>query len=156
MVQMYHLDVAKVDLNVACICKCSRCFHMYICKYFHLDVPMFCNGYTYAFKFFLGVLQVFQTLCCRYFSCFGRILQVFHLDVAKVDRMLHMLNGSMGPTCRSHLLQLLGRCRAGGRRPGGVGPTWAHQTSRHGKRGVGKRTSKRASVCPDVRALASP
>jgi hypothetical protein len=98
-------------------------------------------------SFFLGVLQVFQTLCCRYFSCFGRILQVFHLDVAKVDRMLHMLNGSMGPTCRSHLLQLLGRCRAGGRRPGGVGPTWAHQTSRHGKRGVGKRTSKRARPC---------
>jgi hypothetical protein len=29
MLQVFHLDVAKVDLDIAYICKCFKCFHMY-------------------------------------------------------------------------------------------------------------------------------
>ena len=61
---------------------------------FYLDIAYACNG----FQVFSGVLQVLQTYvasvldkCCRRFSYLRRILQVFHLDVAKVDRVLHML-----------------------------------------------------------------
>jgi hypothetical protein len=37
---------------------------------------------------------------------------VFHLDVAKIDIVLHILQ-YIGPTCCRHLLQLLGRRRVG-------------------------------------------
>jgi hypothetical protein len=59
MLQLFHLDVAKVDLNVAYMCKCFKCFHMYVCKCFYLDVAIFCNGHT-CFQVFSGVLHVFQ------------------------------------------------------------------------------------------------
>jgi hypothetical protein len=118
---VFHVDVAKVDRDVAHVamaihvcfkymflmfhlfqtcgssvssrCCKSRfrcCMYMQVFqvfsyvyfKYFHLDVPMFCNGYTHAFKFFLCfasvsnlMLQVFQLFrtyiasvlsgCCR-------------------------------------------------------------------------------------------
>ena len=45
-----------------------RVFSYVCCKCFHLDVAMFCNGYTHAFKFFL--------VFCK---CFIRMLQVFQL-----------------------------------------------------------------------------
>jgi hypothetical protein len=48
-----------------------------------------CNGYTRVFKFFL--------LFCKCFNCFDRMLQVFLLNVAKVDRMFHMLIGTHLP-----------------------------------------------------------
>jgi hypothetical protein len=42
-----------------------------------------CNSYTRVFKFFL--------MFCKCFSYFKHMLQVFYLDVAKVDQVLHML-----------------------------------------------------------------
>ena len=53
---------------------------------------MFCNGYTRVFLVFLDV-------CCKCFNCFGRMLQMFHLDV--VYLVLHTI-------CRIRLLQLVG------------------------------------------------
>jgi hypothetical protein len=44
-----------------------------------------------SFKCFLGVLQVFKTFVTSVSTVFGRMLQVFHLGVSKVDLMLHML-----------------------------------------------------------------
>jgi hypothetical protein len=55
MLQMFYLDVAKLDLDVACIC----------------------NG----FQVFLGVLHVFSYVCCKCFNCFGCMLQVFHFTL---------------------------------------------------------------------------
>jgi hypothetical protein len=49
-----------------------------------------CNGYTRVFKFFWCFANVLD-VCCKCFSCFGYMLQVFYLNVTKVDRMLHML-----------------------------------------------------------------
>jgi hypothetical protein len=47
----------------------------------YLDVVYVCNGYTYVFKF-SGVFESVSVV---------RMLQVFHLKVAKVDMLLHML-----------------------------------------------------------------
>jgi hypothetical protein len=51
---------------------------------------------------FSGVSDV----CCKCFNCFGRMLQVVYLDVAKID--LGVAHIVVGPICSNHLLQLLG------------------------------------------------
>ena len=111
MLQVFQMDVAKVDQDVAYVAMvvhlCSKClplmfhlfFHTYVISVFHSDVAyvshicckcfiwmlrMFCNGYT---RLFPGVSDV----CCKCFNCFGRMLQVFHLDIAKANLVLHML-----------------------------------------------------------------
>jgi hypothetical protein len=57
MLQVFHLDVAKVDLDVAYM-QVFQMFSYVCCKWFHLNV---CNGYTRGFQVFSGVSQVFQT-----------------------------------------------------------------------------------------------
>jgi hypothetical protein len=61
-----------------------------------------------VFKFFSGVSQVFQTYIASVSIVFGRMLQMFSLDVAKVDLALHMLQwdpsqqppvAAAGPAC---------------------------------------------------------
>jgi hypothetical protein len=47
--------------------------------------------FAMTFKCFPGVLQVFQMYVASVLAIFGRMLQVFHLGVPKVDMMLHML-----------------------------------------------------------------
>jgi hypothetical protein len=63
MLQLFYLDVTKVDLNVAYIYKCFKCLYTYVCKCFYLDVEMFCNGHT-CFQVFSGVLDV----CCGHIN----------------------------------------------------------------------------------------
>jgi hypothetical protein len=61
-------------------CIYIQVFQMFLyvyCKCFHLNVYNICNVYTRGFKFFYGVLLVFQTyvasvstvsdVCCKYF-----------------------------------------------------------------------------------------
>jgi hypothetical protein len=75
MLQVFHLDVAKVDLDVvyvvmaihvcsrACF-KCFICFQTYVAKLFHLDVPYGANGYV-------------ASVCFECFICFRCMLQFF-------------------------------------------------------------------------------
>ena len=114
---MFYLDVAKVDLNVAYICKCFRCFHTYVAsilQWLHTRFSSF-------FWCFINVSNVYY----KCFSSFGHMLQAFHLDVVSRRR----------------------RC------PGSTSPAWARKTSRHGKWGAGKRTSRRGP--PNIQARAS-
>jgi hypothetical protein len=84
--QVFHLDVAKQDRDVAYICKCFRCFsYVYWC--FILIFAMATHVFPSFFWCFVSVSDV----CCKCFSYFGRTLQVFNMDVAKVDCVLHML-----------------------------------------------------------------
>jgi len=80
MLQVFHLDVAKVDLDAVYICMvasvCLRFKHMFLL--FHLDVVYILQWLHMCFS---GVSDV----RCKCFSCFGRMLQMFHLDVAKID-----------------------------------------------------------------------
>jgi hypothetical protein len=68
----------------------SGVFHMYIASVLSKMFAYVCNGYTRIFKFFSFFASV-SDVCCKCFSCFRCMLQVFHLNVVKVDRMLHML-----------------------------------------------------------------
>jgi hypothetical protein len=92
MLQWLYMYVAKV---------CSKCF---ICFFRHklqvcfLDVAyvshiclqVILHMLAMAFKCFRCFASVLD-IYCKCFICFRRTLQVFHLDVAKVDRVLHML-----------------------------------------------------------------
>jgi hypothetical protein len=103
MLQVFHLDVARVDLDVAYIYAC--------CK------RMFQVFHTYVESIFIWMLHVLQWLqtcfpgvsnvCCKCFNYFGCMLQVFHLDVAKVD--LGVARVVVGPICSSHLLHCWAR-----------------------------------------------
>ena len=87
MVQVLHLDVTKVDLDIAYICKYFKYFHTYVISVF---ICMFAMA-THVVSSFLWCFASVSDVCCKCFNCFGRMLQMFSLDVAKVDMVLHML-----------------------------------------------------------------
>jgi hypothetical protein len=60
---------------------------------FHLNVAYVCKDYIRVFKFFLVFASV-SDICCKCFNYFERMLQVFHMNIAKVNRGLHMLQGN--------------------------------------------------------------
>jgi hypothetical protein len=91
MFQMFHLFQTYVASVLFGCCKTRSGCYIYIyasvssvfirmLQVFHLDV---CNGHTRVFKFFL----MFR----KYFKYMLQVLQLFCLDVVKVDRVLHML-----------------------------------------------------------------
>jgi hypothetical protein len=87
MLQAFHLDVAKVDLDIAYICKCFRCFDTYVASILSGCFYMFAMA-TQVFSSFFCVFASVSDVCCKCFSCFSRLLQVFHLHVTKVGRVL--------------------------------------------------------------------
>ena len=87
---MFHIDVAKVDR--VCICcngytlilqvsipNVTPIFSDVCCKCVYLDVASVLSGCCVCFT------MVFRCFC----KCFRCMFQVFHLDVLKVDRVLH-------------------------------------------------------------------
>ena len=128
MLQMFHLNVSKVNLGVAhvamAIHACFKCFIYFrrMFQIFHLDVSkvdpvllMLLWLYTHVSsvssvsdvccKHFFWMFQnrSWCCTCCKWlymhvsiacfkcFICLRRMLQMFYLDVSKVDRALHML-----------------------------------------------------------------
>jgi hypothetical protein len=75
MLQVFHFDVAKVDLDVAmAIHVHSKClfkmFHLFQ-KYITSVLPRYCSGYTH----------MLQTYVPKMFICLRRMLQqVFHVS----------------------------------------------------------------------------
>jgi hypothetical protein len=68
MLQVFHLDIAKVDLVVAYICKCFKCFHTYVVSVSSECLHMFAMA-THVFPSF------FLVFC----ECFRHMLQVCQL-----------------------------------------------------------------------------
>jgi hypothetical protein len=116
MLQVFHVDLEKVDRDVAYVAMAKRLFQML--QLFQTDVAHVLSGCCICFThmlqvvypdvayFFTQMLQVFHldgayVLATHVFpSCFRRMLQVFQLfrayvaiplDVAKVDLVLHIL-----------------------------------------------------------------
>jgi hypothetical protein len=101
MSQVFHVDVAKVDRNIA-----------YVLQWVYMYVASVCSKCFGCFRrmlhvFYLGVAYV-SHLCCK---CFIRMLhifshiymmQVFHLDVAYVLQWLH--------TCFPHVSNVRCKC----------------------------------------------
>jgi hypothetical protein len=113
MLQVFHTDVAKVDRDVAyvvmvvlvCCKSVSPMFHLFfsdiycknayldvayifthMLKVFYLDVVYVCNG----FQVFISVFVSVSSTCFKCFICLFFMLQVLHLNISKVDRVLHM------------------------------------------------------------------
>jgi hypothetical protein len=78
ILQVFYLGVAKIDLDVAYTSKRFRCFHTYVvsvssryCIYLH--------WLHTCFYVFSGVFVSVSNICCKCFSYFERMLQVFYL-----------------------------------------------------------------------------
>jgi hypothetical protein len=56
---VFYLNVAKVDLDAAYICKCFKSFHTYVAG-FHPDVLHMFVMATRVFKFFLVLRKCFR------------------------------------------------------------------------------------------------
>jgi hypothetical protein len=83
MLQLLHMDVAKINrdaAHVAYFCKCFQCYVANILKKIYSNVC--CN------KCFIWMLHMFHTHITSVLSscyiCFTHMLQVFYLDVAYV------------------------------------------------------------------------
>jgi hypothetical protein len=60
---------------------------------FHLNVAyvlhVYCNYFIWMLHIFAMIFKCFVSVsdaCCKCFSCFVRMLQVFYLDVSKVEQ----------------------------------------------------------------------
>jgi hypothetical protein len=59
----------------------------YVClQVFYLDVAYVCND----FQMFSGVFASVSDACFKCFICLFFMLQLLHMDVSKVDRVVHM------------------------------------------------------------------
>jgi hypothetical protein len=127
MLQVFHVDVEKVDWDVAYVAMV-----VHICA-FVLNVQLFfqtyvaviwtlhmfytyvahilsgcCVCFTWFSSGFQMFLQVFQMHVSSVSSTFRSMLQVLHLDISKVDRVLHLVPSSpwiASPWCL-HLLSV--------------------------------------------------
>jgi hypothetical protein len=100
--------------NVSSVFRCMlQVFFLDVAYVPHKYVASVLSRCRICLQWLSSVFQVFQ-ICCKSFSCFGRILQVFRLNVAKVDMGLHMLQWDppATATCSSSWVTAVGR-RAG-------------------------------------------
>jgi hypothetical protein len=86
---MFDTYVASVSSEY-CIC------FTHMLQMLHPDV-------VYVLQWLHTYFSRVSDICCKCFDCFGRILQMFLLDVVKVDLVLHMLQcypfAVAGPAC---------------------------------------------------------
>jgi hypothetical protein len=83
----FHLDVTKVDLDCAYTCM----LHAYVSSVSYVCCKCFIwMSHMFAMIFKSGVLQVFHTHVLSISSVFSCMLQLLHLNVSKVDQVLHM------------------------------------------------------------------
>jgi hypothetical protein len=72
------------NMHVASVCfQVFQMFHTYVASV----SSEYCIYLQWLFKYFASVSDAYF----RCFTCFGRMLQMFYQDVAKVDMVLHML-----------------------------------------------------------------
>jgi hypothetical protein len=84
MLQVFYLDVAKIDLDVEHM---FQVFAGIFCECVYLNIAYVCNDFLMFFQTFS---QVFQMLVSNVSSVFFCMLQLLHLYVSKVDRVLHI------------------------------------------------------------------
>jgi hypothetical protein len=149
-------------------------FHTYAISVFIWVLLMF---HTLCSKCFIRMLHMFSTyvfprvldVCCKCFNCFESMLQMFPLDVAKVDLVLHMLQLQQQPAFAAGPACIARGC--GGARAAGTGNRAGVDRDRVGTgHGVARDTKRHRTPCEayvwherldasprsDVRALAFP
>jgi len=149
--RMYQASVSNVSSVFSDVC--CKCFYLDVayvshicCKCVYLDVAYVLQWF---FKCFQVFLQVFQTYISSVSFIFKRILQMFHMNVSKVDQISHMLQCdslATGVCCSCWgVMHACGKRRDGALRGGRCG-------KQRGKRGC----AAAAGVRPDVQALVLP
>jgi hypothetical protein len=95
MLQVFLLYVAKVDLKVTYTCMLQ--VYVQVFRVFHTYVISVLSRCYICLQWLHTCFQVFSSVC-KYSKCmlqmfhlFRRMLQVFHLDIAKVDLVLQIL-----------------------------------------------------------------
>jgi hypothetical protein len=83
MLQLFHMDVAKVDQGCCTYCKCFRG----ILQLFHMDVAKVDQGCCTYCKCFRGMLQVFQRCCSKCFIVLDICCKHSDLGVAHVSHI---------------------------------------------------------------------
>jgi hypothetical protein len=103
---------------------------------------IFCNGlHTCFLVFSIASVSTVLDVCCKCSSYFRRMLQVFRLNVAKVYRVLHMLQWD--PPAPAGCYSYWGSVHAHGKRRGhsaesgegwrqGHGQSWPVRAARYG------------------------
>ena len=95
--QLFWMYVASISSR-CCKSRPGCCIYMHVARVcftrfrcFHTYIASVSSGCCICFAMATRVFSSVSDVRYKYFSCFGRMLQVFHLDVAKVDLMLLML-----------------------------------------------------------------
>jgi hypothetical protein len=89
MLQVFIPNVSSVfsrRMLQVCLFECCICF-THVTIVFYLDVAYVLQYSSSGFRVFL---QVFQMHVSNVSSDFRRMLQMLHLDVSKLDRVLHL------------------------------------------------------------------
>jgi hypothetical protein len=94
MLQVFIPNVSSVfHRYVASVFVCMlHMFHTYVDSVLFGCCISFLNGFSSVLGFFASVSDDISSAS----SIFRHMLQMFHLDVSKVDRVLHMLHGASG------------------------------------------------------------
>jgi hypothetical protein len=79
---MFHFFQRMLQV---CLSGCCICFHTYIAS-----VLSECCVCLQWFKCFSGVFASISDACFKCFMVFRRMLQLLHLNVSKLDQMLHL------------------------------------------------------------------
>jgi hypothetical protein len=101
---------------------------------FYLDVAYVYNG----FKCFSCVFRSVSDACFKCFVIFRRMLQLLHMDVSKLDRVLHL---------PPRLFYCLGSVSDAGRQRWAPCACGRVQQARHGQAGVRQGASIRTFKC---------
>jgi hypothetical protein len=121
--QMFHLFqtyVASVSFG-CCKTRSGCCIYMQV---FLVLSYVCCKCFIVMFVMATHVFSSFSWCFCKCFSYFGRMLQVFHLDIAKVDRVLHMLQCAWEA---KGARAILARRLAARATSGWCGPAWVRE-----------------------------
>jgi hypothetical protein len=107
MLQKIDWDVAYVAMVVHVCCKrLSQMFHLFLCTYV-VSVSDACLKCFICFLLYVAskcfksksgcctCCNSVSTICHKYFISFRRILQMFRLDVAKVDLVFECCSGTL-------------------------------------------------------------
>jgi hypothetical protein len=80
ILQVYVPNVSHIFSDACC-----KCVYLDV-VYFYTYVASVLSGCCICLQLFLSVFAFVSDTCFECFSCFVRMLQLFYLDVSKVDR----------------------------------------------------------------------
>jgi hypothetical protein len=82
----HMLQVSVPNVLAAFLYECCKCVHLDVACVSHICCKCFFSGYCICLQCFSCVFARVSDACFECFSCLVRRLQLFYLDISKVDR----------------------------------------------------------------------